>query len=330
MVKLFALLVVVLACVAVPGSVRADDEMSSAPCGSPEVNTLAAADCLTVEPVPSLDPSAAEQTPASVAVTSPAASDPVQLPAYCRLAGEAVFYTATDWLRLGQHLAADESPCVNYYISIPPLAADKTRLRCAQDDLIRALGPRFHAVAEFNFAGWNSWVNANGKTWFEAGAEFRNRMAACGYDIAGGDTWSLNEIHSGVRRNTGNSRANMRELLRGLYQGDGSVPRSKGIVFVIGIGQNTVNFSAYKPQLEDWLQDAPFWADMDRYVHIFAQEAFPDARFWGVADAPREQRTLFLSDFLEHPMLLAENGPPSTETARDFLENAYVPLGGAA
>jgi len=173
-------------------------------------------------------------------------------------------------------------------------------------------------------------VNANGETWFDAGAEFRNRMAACGYDIAAGDTWSLNEIHSGVRRNTGNSRANMRELLRGLYQGDGSVPATKGIVFVIGIGQNTVNFSEYKPTLEDWLQDAPFWADMDRYVSVFAQEAFPDARFWGVADASREQRTLFLSDFLEHPLLLAENGPATTETARDFLENAYVPLGGAA
>jgi hypothetical protein len=329
-VRLLTLFAVIFVCVAVPSAVGADDGLSPAPCGSADVNTLEAVGCLTGEPVPSLDPSAGAQTPASVAAASPAASDPAQLPAYCRLAGEAVFYTATDWLRLGQHLAADESPCVNYYVSIPPLAADKTRLRCGQDDLIRALGPRFHAVAEFNFAGWNNWVNANGKTWFEAGAEFRNRMAACGYDIASGDTWSLNEIHSGVRRNSENARANLRDLLRGLYQGDGSVPASRGIVFVIGVGQNTVNFSEYKPQLEGWLRDGPFWADLDSYVRIFAQEAYPDARFWGVADASREQRTLLLSDFLEHPLLLAENGPPSTETARDFLENAYVPLGGAA
>jgi hypothetical protein len=245
------------------------------------VNTLSAAECVQTEAVPSLDPGSGVETRAAVAAASPAANDPVRLPAYCRLAGEAVFYTSTDWLRLGRHLAADESPCVNYYISIPPLAADKTALRCAQDDLIRALGPRFHAVAEFSFAGWNNWVNANGKTWFEAGEAFRDRMAACGYDIAAGDTWSLNEMHSGVRRNTGNSRPNMRELLRGLYQGSGFVPATKGIVFVIGVGQKAGNLSVYRSTLEGWFQDTPFWADLNRYVRIFAQEAYPDARAWG-------------------------------------------------
>ena len=41
----------------------------------------------------------------------------------------AVFYAPTDWLRLATKLAANPSPCAQYLISIPPLAADKTQFR---------------------------------------------------------------------------------------------------------------------------------------------------------------------------------------------------------
>ena len=40
-----------------------------------------------------------------------------------------VFYAATDYLRLATKLAANASPCAEYYISIPPLVADKTQPR---------------------------------------------------------------------------------------------------------------------------------------------------------------------------------------------------------
>src|SRR6266545_2925825 len=40
-----------------------------------------------------------------------------------------VFYTQTDWLRLATKLAAHASPCAQYYISIPPLSANKTAFR---------------------------------------------------------------------------------------------------------------------------------------------------------------------------------------------------------
>ena len=54
--------------------------------------------------------------------------------------------------------------------------------RARQDDVIRALGPRFHPLAEVtlgNVTGWDSWVTgAPGRTWFDAGVEFRKRMAA--------------------------------------------------------------------------------------------------------------------------------------------------------
>ena len=101
----------------------------------------------------------------------------------CRPA-RAIFYAATDWLRLATKLAGGGSPCAQYFISIPPLTADKTRPRGDQAWRIRALGPQFHALAEIHWTAWSQWVAANGATWHAAGVEARRRMAAAGYDIA--------------------------------------------------------------------------------------------------------------------------------------------------
>jgi hypothetical protein len=106
----------------------------------------------------------------------------------------AVFYAATDWLRLATKLAAQASPCAQYSISIPPLVSDKTKPRPDQAWRIRALGPSFHALAEINFTAWRKWVQAGNGTWYQAGVEARRRMAAAGYDVGTGDTWALNEL----------------------------------------------------------------------------------------------------------------------------------------
>src|SRR5438093_88630 len=234
------------------------------PCGTTGLATLSVIDCVQIDPVPSLDDEASPDA-AGTAASPPVgpAFDP-GLPPNCRIHLEAVFYTASDWLRFGQKLAADPSPCADYYISIPPLAADKTRFRVLQDDLIRALGPRFHPVAEINVTGWSAWVQTNKKTWTDAGIEARRRMAEAGYETASGETWALNELSSAVRRNLGASRANMRAFLHALHDGDGTLPLAKGIVFVIGVGQPVADVSAYKATLESWLQDDAFWSEMTR------------------------------------------------------------------
>src|SRR5262249_17355574 len=139
--------------------------------------------------------------------------NPAELPAYCRMHANIYFYTSSDWVRLGQFLQKNASPCADYYISIPPLAADKTALRCAQANLIRPLGPRFHPVVEFHFAGWNAWWTKNKKTPADAAHLFLTRVRDCGYDFTSGETWSLNEMHSGIRRNVPGARDNMRQLL---------------------------------------------------------------------------------------------------------------------
>jgi hypothetical protein len=71
------------------------------------------------EPVPSLDPAGTAKLWREVVSRRHVAraSDD------CRPL-TAVFYAATDWLRLATHLAP--SPCAQYYISVPPLAADRS------------------------------------------------------------------------------------------------------------------------------------------------------------------------------------------------------------
>lgn len=263
---------------------------------------------------------------------NPNAGDPPN----CRLHAEAVFWTASDWTLLGGELAANASPCADYYISIPPLAANKTGLRPPQDDLIRALGPRFHPVAEMTLGtltGWNVWVHAvPGRTWFAAGVEFRNRMTAAGYRFDLGETWLLNEFDGSTRRDEEPySRAAMTELLRGLYYGDGTGPRVPGIV-EIGITfthQNIPDVEGYKSELKGWLQDSDFWGAVDPYISVLTKEVYPDMRFWGVAGSSRNDRARHLTQYMEHVMNLVDAGPAEIGAARALLERAYMPLGNA-
>ena len=82
-------------------------------------------------------------------------------------------------------------------------------------------------------------------------------MAAAGYDVSLGDIWALNEVPSQVRQNAGQSRRNLLDFLRGLYDGgDGSAAPTKGLVFVVGLGQRTQNLSVYLANLRGWLADS--------------------------------------------------------------------------
>jgi hypothetical protein len=277
------------------------------------------------EPVPSLQPELTQavwtqlvQHPRA-AVVSPG----------CRPL-RAYFYTATDWLRLATTLAADASPCAQYFISIPPLAADKTNFRPDQPWRIRALGSNFHVLAEINYTGWSKWVTANGATFYDAGVEARRRMDAQGFDDAAGDSWVVNELSSGVRTNTGNARQNIRDLVRGLYEGDGTEPPVQGGAFGVGIAQSTGDLSTYKTNLENWYLDAAFWQDMSQYVSDWSPEVYGDVRDYAVAGASPADRRDHLDGFLGHQLALADAAPPEAAAAGDFIHRAYSPLANAA
>jgi hypothetical protein len=239
-----------------------------------------------------------------------------------------VFYAPTDWLRLATKLAANQAPCAQYYVSIPPLAADKTNFRPDQPWRIRALGSNFHAVAEISYNGWASWVTANGSTWYAAGLEARRRMAAQGFDVSAGDMWAVNESSSAVRTGTGAARQNLRDLVRGLYDGDGR--QIKGAVFVVGVGQSALSVSTYKGTLQLWSADTPFWTDMNAYVSDWSQEVYGDIRNYAVPGALLDTRRDELNAWLQHPLALVRAGPDSVATARSFLQSAYSPVANAA
>ena len=277
------------------------------------------------EPVPSLEPRATQQLWRSLVSAEPLRARTQQ--AACRpLRG--VFYAASDWLRLATKLAAAASPCAEYYISVPPLVADKTTFRRDQAWRIRALGPNVHAMAEIHFATWTRWVQSTGNSWHTAGVTARQRMAEAGYDVALGDTWALNELTSAVRRGDGNARTNVREFLRGLYEGNGRPTR--GAALVIGFGQRTSDVSAYQNTLQGWLADTAFWTDMATYVSDWSQEVYGDIRSHAVPGVSVQARREYLSDYLQHKLVLSGVGPADIEPARAYLREAYSPLANGA
>ena len=284
---------------------------------APAASTLSVVACADLPTEPTLDPAYRKPLRLSSARASTAG---------CR-ATELVFYAARDWLRLASKLAEHASPCADYYVSIPPLVADKTNSRPNQAWRIRALGPRFHAMAEIHWSTWQRWVRATGRSWHDAGVEARRRMAAAGYDVDRGDIWAVNELPSSVRRDLGTARDDARAFLGGLYEGDGRPVQ--GAVFVIGVMHATADASVYKATLKDWLGDTPFWLDMRRMVRLWGQEVYGDARRWGVPGSSSAVRRDYLNDFLQHARRLASVAPARYRIARTFLGTAYTPIANA-
>ena len=243
---------------------------------------------------------------------------------------QAVFYTSGDWWRLAQTLGADPSPCAQYYISVPPLAASKTTIRSGAAALVRGLGPNFHALAEVNYSAWQNWVNSTGNSWYQAGVTARTQMANAGFDVSAGDTWVVNELSSSVVAGTGQARANLRQLVAGLYTGDGTVTPAKGMVYVIGTDQSQASIPQLKATLESWLQDAAFWTDMSSYVSGFYQEVYGDVRDYAVAGVDPATRVQYLNQYLQYLEQLAAVAPPSAAAAQAYLASAFGPLANAS
>jgi hypothetical protein len=250
---------------------------------------------------------------------------------------DVVFYS-TDSNRLAQRLHAAQSACAGYFISTTP-AGDLLSPRSNIAPPIRANGPEFHAMPEFRLDEWAKWVAANpGKTWFDAGVEFRRRMVTAGFDVSKGDTWIVNEVGEptaaakgvAVIKGTGTARADVRQVVQGLYTGDVGMPPAPGAVFAADPVQVTTDLAQYEQDLRSWYADEPFWQDMKRYVRFWAQETYADAHAWGVAGSTLEQRSAYLNDYFLHGRRLAAAGDGSTEAARAFFAAAYTPLGSAA
>jgi hypothetical protein len=315
--RLLSLCAAAICAVAAVSASGASASGSAAARCSTKASTLAVAECARLPVVASLDSRYANGRPRFRYASRSADCRPAEL----------VFYAARDWLRLGAKLAEHASPCADYYISIPPLVADKTNARPNQAWRIRALGPRFHALAEIHWATWVSWSRTNGRSMYDAGVEARRRMAAAGFDVGAGDSWAVNELPSSVRRDLGTARDDAQQFLRGLYEGDGR--RVQGAVFVIGVMHGTTDASLYKSTLKSWLSDTSFWVEMRRSVKFWAQEVYGDTRRWGVPGSASYVRRTYLNDFLQHVARLSAVAPGRYGVASTFLTRSHTPIANA-
>jgi hypothetical protein len=272
---------------------------------------------------------------ASVALMALAIGDeaPEARAAACAHQTDAVFYNATDvGGRLPRELAKFVSACVDYHVSIMPMAGGIPRGGVPLTAL-RTAGPNFHAMAEIRLTPWIPYATVNG--WYAAGIEVRRLMALAGYDPAKGDTWALNEVGApsnqamsvDVFRDVGTARQDVRDFIRGLYTGDGTT--MKGLVFAADPMQITPDLSQYKNELESFYADSAFWEDMALYVKFWAQETYADARLWGVPGSTLPERAAYLNDYFMHGFRVANRGGAAGEAARDFLSHAYTPVGNA-
>jgi hypothetical protein len=250
---------------------------------------------------------------------------------------KAVFYTS-DTQVLAKTLAANASDCADYYVSISPVTTAPNVGEPRSGPALAAVhaqGPRFHALAELRPSQWTAYAAANG--WYAAGAKLHDDMLAAGYDPASGDTWAVNEVGTpsnstfatNVIDGTDGARDALRDFVRGLYTGSNG-PALPGLVFAANPPQLAPDVAGYAQELAGWYADAPFWEDMHRYVSMWAQETYADARAWGVAGAPLAERTAYLDDYLLHAQRVAEEGNDATDAARSFLDDAYVPLANAS
>jgi hypothetical protein len=270
----------------------------------------------------------------------PGAVTPPRAP-NCAFRTQAFFWTGSGWMGLARALAANRSPCAEYWISIPPPAADKRGIRADEDDRVRALG--IHPVAELTIGGatgWANWVNEPGanRTWFDAGVEFRRAMEREGYDVDGDETWLINEFDRTTARDGPRQppdqdwgpvrRRDMRELMRGLYRGAEGMLPAAGIA-EIGIHfrhQNIPDVDSYRSDMQGWLADSGFWNDADRFLRWIAVENYPDSRLWAPPGSALEARARHLEAYVFHLLELVRSGPPTTRAARSFLERKFLPL----
>ena len=226
----------------------------------------------------------------------------------------------TDGRRWRTRSAANQTPCANYYVVLTAIG-DKTKPRGrAAVDAIHAKGPNFHALAEFNVGAWSK---AKPASWAAKGRLFRQRMASAGY--ASGDTWAINELSSATRTKPV-TQSRMRDAMRGLYTGPRGATPQQGAVFVVGIGQQLVNFGLYKAPARGLAREQRL-VDGRLAVRRLVESGGVRQLLEGVRRRSEGRDPLdHLNEYVEHPARLAFAGPAPAVPARALFDRAYFPL----
>jgi len=253
----------------------------------------------------------------------------------CTRPNEVVIWGTRNFYELLGSIEANRSPCSTFWVALPPVADSAGRKTIPrQGDVLDRIhdlqdrGVKIRAMAEFHWTSWSGWVQANGRSWYDAGVEFRRRMDEAGYDPTAGDTWVVDEFPSAVRSNIDGGRGKAMAAVRGLYEG--ATPNMRGAVLVVGMSIQMTYFAEYRQVLENWLCDAPFWVAMDKHVRFFAQETYASPSRVCVAGKTVAERNEHLNAYVQHLQRMAAAGPQCAATARSYFDRSYVPLQTAA
>lgn len=280
----------------------------------------------SIEPPPPEFPADAAIPPPPEA---PCVDRPYDVPADCPFDGriDVVIWTVGGWNLLADAFAANPSPCVHYYLSVPPFTADRTTLRPGEAARIRAHGPQFHALAEFSDNAWGEWRATNDTTWIAAGLEFRRRAAEAGYCFGQGDGWMVNEVHSSIRSDPA-SRSRWVNLFRALHEGaDGAADDAPGGAAVVGMAHAGQNLGVYKANLQGWLADAGFWEGVAPNVRWWLQESYCDTLNVCVA-GDLDARAAHINRYAMHvgrQSVVAPDGA-GVNTAQSYFSRAFAPM----
>ncbi len=254
------------------------------------------------------------------------ASSGAAITATCPRQVDVVVYAQGGWNVIADALRANPSPCADYWVTIPSVA-NASHGRDPRGPVaataMRDRGPRFHAVAEFNWSGWREWVAADAtRSWYQAGVAFREQMAAKGYLVERGDTWAVNEFPSALFEpgDPAHVRGHARDAVRGLFEGPRDAQTVRGAVFIIGRGP------LYKANLEELLSDQSFWNDMSAYTRWWGQESYVPASSVCVSGTTVAQRAAHLNAYNMHQPILALAGGATSAAALRYLRRAYVPI----
>ena len=73
----------------------------------------------------------------------------------CPYQAQVLTYNPRGWQPLLDALAANQTPCAQYYIVLPPISDKLTPRGRRIVQAVRSKGPNFHPVAEFSWRFWS-------------------------------------------------------------------------------------------------------------------------------------------------------------------------------
>ena len=118
-------------------------------------------------------------------------------------------------------------------------------------------------------------------------------------------------------------------FLRGLYDAAGEGPPTRGVVWIVGVGQRVPEIATYKARMQEWLQDSRLLGRHERVrQRLVAGGLRRRARLRGARSRRSTNRRDALVDYLRHSDLLAarrRRTPPARRTRSSRTREARSP-----